>query len=117
MANAFREQDSHSAEYFGDTRDFWWSADFLALMAHRLAFDRVGDVLDVGCGVGHWSLLLAKFLPETARLHGIDRDPHWIEQARARAAGLARPCYYQVGVAERLPFAAASFDLVTCQTV
>ena len=51
MANEFRTEDSHSAEYFGDTRDFWWNADFLRLMARRLSFDRVGDVLDVGCGV------------------------------------------------------------------
>jgi hypothetical protein len=30
MANEFRTLNSHSAEYFGDTRDYWWNLDFLA---------------------------------------------------------------------------------------
>src|ERR1700683_11773 len=49
----------------------------------------------------------------------VDRDPRWVEQAAARASvrGLAGRFAYQVSVAEKLPFADASFDLVTCQTV
>src|SRR5215510_1466287 len=119
MANEFRTLQSHSAEYFGDTRDYWWNADFLALMAGRLALERVRDVLDVGCGVGHWGQLLARVLPAGARVHGVDRDASWVEKAAARAAarGLAERFSYQVSVAEKLPFADASFDLVTCQTV
>jgi len=117
MANEFRTLESHSAEYFGDTRDHWWNLDFLELMARRLSFDRVRDVLDVGCGVGHWGRLLAAVLPATVRVQGVDRDPRWVEQAAARASGLGGRFTYQVGVAERLPFADASFDLVTCQTV
>jgi cyclopropane fatty-acyl-phospholipid synthase-like methyltransferase len=53
MANEFRTLDSHSAEYFGETRDYWWNLDFLELMGRRLSLDRVQDVLDVGCGIGH----------------------------------------------------------------
>jgi SAM-dependent methyltransferase len=119
MANEFRTLESHSAEYFGETRDHWWNLDFLELMGRRLSFDRVQDVLDVGCGVGHWGQLLANVLPRTARLQGVDRDPVWVEEAGARAAArnLADRLSYQVSVAEKLPFADASFDLVTCQTV
>jgi SAM-dependent methyltransferase len=119
MANEFRELESHSAEYFGDTRDYWWNDDFLELIAERLAFDRVSDVLDVGCGVGHWGRVLAKFLPRGARVRGVDRDPSWVEKAgrRAAALGLGERFGYQVSVAEKLPFADASFDLVTCQTL
>src|SRR5215471_21826965 len=57
MANEFRTLDSHSAEYFGDTRDYWWNLDFLELIGKRLSFDHVQDVLDVGSGVGHWGQL------------------------------------------------------------
>ena len=32
MANEFRTLDAHSAEYFGDTRSYWWNRDFLELM-------------------------------------------------------------------------------------
>ena len=119
MANEFRTLDSHSAEYFGDTRDHWWNLDFLELLGKRLSLDRVRDVLDVGCGVGHWGQLLANVLPSSARVQGVDRDPLWVERAAARASahGLADRFSYQVAVAEKLPFADASFDLVTCQTV
>src|SRR5262249_7432347 len=119
MTNEFRTLDSHSAEYFGETRDYWWNLDFLELMGRRLSFDRVQDVLDVGCGVGHWGQLLANVLPPTARVHGVDRDPLWVEKARSRAAARngADRFSYRVSVAETLPFADASFDLVTCQTV
>jgi SAM-dependent methyltransferase len=119
MANEFRTLDSHSAEYFGETRDYWWNLDFLELMGRRLSFDRVQDVLDIGCGVGHWGQLLANVLPRTARVQGVDRDPIWVEKASSRAAARnwADRFSYQVSVAETLPFADASFDLVTCQTV
>jgi SAM-dependent methyltransferase len=119
MANEFRALDSHSAEYFGDTRDSWWNLDFLELIGRRLSLDHVRDVLDVGSGVGHWGQLLAKVLPPNARVQGVDRDPLWVEKAAERAAahGLADRFTYQVASADKLPFPDASFDLVTCQTV
>lgn len=119
MANEFRTLDQHSAEYFGDTRDYWWNADFLELMGRRLALDRVHSALDVGCGVGHWGQLLIGLLAPDARLEGVDRDPLWVEKATARATarGLDARCRYRIGTAEKLPFADACFDLVTCQTV
>lgn len=119
MGNEFGEHTSHSAEYFGDTRDFWWNHDFLQLMARRWRLDRVREVLDVGCGVGHWGRLLARVLPGDARVAGVDRDPFWVEQAAARAAaaGLGDRFRYQQGLAEALPFPDDTFDLVTCQTV
>src|SRR6516164_6699938 len=119
MANEFRTLNSHSAEYFGDTRDHWWNLDFLVLMGKRLSLDGVQDVLDVGSGVGHWGQLLANVLPHNARVQGVDRDPLWVEKAAARAAahGLADRFTYRVALAEKLPFADASFDLVTCQTI
>jgi ubiquinone/menaquinone biosynthesis C-methylase UbiE len=119
MANEFRTLSSHSADYFGDTRDYWWNLDFLELMAKRFSLDRMQDVLDVGAGIGHWGQLLANVMPSSARVQGVDRDPLWVEKAAARAAahGLADRFTYQVAVAEKLPFTDASFDLVTCQTV
>jgi ubiquinone/menaquinone biosynthesis C-methylase UbiE len=119
MANEFRTLNSHSAEYFGDTRDHWWNLDFLELIGKRFSFDRMQDALDVGSGIGHWGQLLANILPSSARVQGVDRDPLWVEKAAARAAahGLADRFTYQVAVAEKLPFTDASFDLVTCQTV
>lgn len=119
MANEFRTLEAHSAEYFGDTRDYWWNADFIALIGRRFAFDRMHDVLDVGCGVGHWAQVLASALPPDVRVTGVDRDPSWVDKANARAAsrGLSDRFRYQLAEAQALPFPDASFDLVTCQTL
>lgn len=32
-----RTSESHSAEYFGDTRDYWWNPDYIELIGRRLA--------------------------------------------------------------------------------
>lgn len=119
MVNEFKGQAAHSAEHFGDTRDHWWNRDFLQLIAKRWNLDAVRDVLDVGCGVGHWGMLLASVMPEHVRVTGIDRETIWVEQATARALarGLAKRFAYQQGEAQRLPFPDDSFDLTTCQTV
>lgn len=119
MANEFEGQDGHSAEYFGETRDHWWNRDYLELVAKRWKLADARTMLDVGCGVGHWGMLLASILPEHLRVSGVDREPSWVEAATTRAAkrGLAERFDYRQGEAQRLPFPDASFDLVTCQTV
>jgi SAM-dependent methyltransferase len=119
MGNEFKGQAPHSAEHFGDTRDHWWNLDFLQLMAKRWKLDAVHDVLDVGCGVGHWGMLLASVMREDVRVIGIDREPSWVQQASARALarGLEGRFSYRQGEAQRLPFPDNSFDLTTCQTV
>jgi hypothetical protein len=119
MANEFRGLAAHSAEYFGDTRDHWWNADFIEMIGRRWEADRLQRVLDVGCGVGHWDRTLARILPETATLIGVDREPLWVGKAaeRAAAAGLASRFDYRQASAEALPFEDGTFDLVTCQTL
>lgn len=119
MGNEFKGQTTHSAEHFGDTRDHWWNRDFLQLMAKRWRLDAVRDVLDVGCGIGHWGMLLASVMPEHVRVTGVDREPTWVEQASARALarGLEGRFSFRQGEAQRLPFPDSSFDLTTCQTL
>jgi SAM-dependent methyltransferase len=119
MGNEFKGLASHSAEYFGDTRDHWWHDEFLRSLADSWRIDEVRDVLDVGCGVGHWGRLLARVLPQKARLSGVDRDPVWVEKAadKAAAVGLKDRFSYRLGDAQALAFDDSSFDLVTCQTV
>src|SRR6202011_916544 len=57
----------------------------------RLSLDSVRDVLDVGCGVGHWGRMLARVLPSSARVQDVGREAFWVEKAAARATahGLA----------------------------
>src|SRR5882724_8608092 len=119
MGNELKASAAHSAEHFGDTRDHWWNLDFLRLMAKRWKLDAVRDLLDVGCGVGHWGMLLASVMAEDVRVTGIDREPSWVAEATARATarGIGGRFSYRLGEAERLPFPDDSFDLATCQTV
>lgn len=119
MSTTQSERKPHSAEYFGEYRDFWWNADFLELMAKRLQFEQVKTVLDVGCGIGHWGQILAPFLPQDVSVTGVDREETWVAKAteRARAFNLEDRYRYQKGDVTALPFASDTFDLVTCQTV
>jgi SAM-dependent methyltransferase len=114
MANEFRSLSAHSAEHFGDYRDYWWNDDFLAMVARRWSAEKVSSVLDVGCGIGHWTRALSRALPASVRFTGVDREPSWVQIATERAGNDPR-FEFQVAAAEALPFPKASFDVVTCQ--
>jgi ubiquinone/menaquinone biosynthesis C-methylase UbiE len=68
-------------------------------------------VLDLGCGTGAVSLLLAKRQPE-AQIVGLDPDAKALARAeqKARAAGVS--IEWQKGYAGRAPYPAHSFDHV-----
>lgn len=99
----------------GTWRDLFWNRDFLDLTARRFAFERVHDVLDVGCGAGHWSRAVLEHLPADARLVGVDVEEAFLSLAREK--GDPARTEFRVGAAEALPFEDESFDLVTCQLV
>jgi ubiquinone/menaquinone biosynthesis C-methylase UbiE len=114
--------EAHSAEYFGEQRDFWWNRDFLDLMAVRWRLKEASSLADIGCGLGHWSRLLYSYLRPPARLAGVDREARWVAEAPEQfrrayphvAAGLIS---FHQAEAARLPFADNRFEVVTCQTV
>lgn len=72
-------------------------------------------LLDVGCGTGTLINVLARE-SMAERLAGLDYSPVMIRRVAEKIAG--SPCaaklHAVVGDAERLPFAAESFDVVTC---
>ena len=94
-------------------------------MHHQIA-DRAADlaltcvpaprrILDVGCGTGYLLGRLAARAPGAEVLAGIDAAPAMIEVARAAAADDDR-LRFVAGTAERLPWPAATFDLVVSTT-
>lgn len=86
--------------YFGRRREL-----FTRLAA--LSGVRLGDrVLDVGCGTGYLTRIIA---PVAAEVTGVDPSPPMIEHARRHAPG---NCTYLVGEGQRLDLPDSSFDVV-----
>jgi len=81
----------------------------LAGVSHELreliTRSRACDVLEVGCGTGHWVIELH---PLVRRIVGLDFSFGMLEQARAQNDKLL----LTNGDANHLPFPSASFDLV-----
>lgn len=73
-------------------------------------------VLDVGCGDGWFSVLLAK---RGATVSGFDISAEGVEAARewAEANGVARSCGFTVGSVYDIPYPDGSFDLVAGQSI
>lgn len=66
--------------------------------------------LDVGCGTGE---LTRRGAAAAATTTGLDLSPALVETARAQAAASELDLSYEVGDVEALPYADASFDVVT----
>jgi SAM-dependent methyltransferase len=81
------------------------AAEFIA----RLDISPGERVLDVACGTGNLTLPAARAGAHTT---GIDIAPNLIDQANANARAEDLTVRFEVGDAERLPYADASFDTV-----
>lgn len=89
-------------------------AEHCLRLMHLRAYDEAvrhatgRDVLDVGCNTGYGTM---RFVPVAGRVVGVDVSPRAIEAARERATA-GRPEFI-VTSGFALPFADASFDLVS----
>jgi ubiquinone/menaquinone biosynthesis C-methylase UbiE len=89
--------------------------------SHRAILDRLHDafddrplhLLDVGCGTGVFAARIRSVLPR-ATVSGIDLVGDMLNQGAARWRAHAPHVTPVQGDSERLPFASAAFDAVTC---
>lgn len=69
------------------------------------------DVLDAACGTGRWALRMAGL---GARVWGMDATAAMLAIAQAKQENCSHKADFLQGDVTKLPFADASFDLVTC---
>jgi SAM-dependent methyltransferase len=88
-----------------------YPAQLADALSAELSLDGSGRLLDVGCGPGSLTLLLA---PLFAAVVGIDADPGMVEEAARQAgrAGIATVTWHRMH-AEELPAGLGAFRLVT----
>ncbi len=78
--------------------------------AARIEMRPGSRVLDVACGTGNVTIPLAR---RGAAVTGVDIAPNLLVQARERAAAEGLAIAFDEGDAEQLPYADATFDVVT----
>lgn len=87
-----------------------WAADVI-----RIAAPAEGErALDVACGTGAATLLLAARVGPRGSVAGIDLNPAMLAVARRLAAERGIAIDFREAPADVLPFTDALFDLVTC---
>lgn len=110
--------DDENARFLRLRMKTFWNLDYFKLiLLPLLDFPQGARVLDVGCGNGGLSLLLADLRPDLL-ITGVDFETKPIEDASAFAErnGL-KNLRFEQGDALQLRFADATFDGVVCQTV
>ncbi|WPJ94685.1 methyltransferase domain-containing protein [Coraliomargarita algicola] len=106
-AQQIRDQFTKQAVPFAQLKGHTNSIQSLIEMSACGAEDRV---LDVACGPG---MVACEFAQVAAEVYGIDLTDRMIEAARKRQASQGlKNLYWQVGAAEDLPYADASFSVV-----
>ncbi len=91
--------------WYETPRGRWISAVEFGLLRSLLNAQPGASILEVGCGTGHFTRLIARAVGGT--VVGLDPNEDWLAYARRRATAAER---YVAGQAESLPFADASFD-------
>jgi SAM-dependent methyltransferase len=106
---SLRLKDADFAAHCSRVQTMEGVAEFLGDLRGR-------DVLDLGCGTGELTVLLAR---GGARVTGLDLSARSVDVARRRARlnGVRQGCTFVVSAAETLPFADGSFDAVVGKAV
>jgi len=121
------EAAAHVREMFGriapryDLLNHLLSLDIDKLWRRRVArrfgavlHDPNARVLDLCCGTGDLAFALRGEAPQGAEIAGSDFVPEMLVRARAKAAAAGAAVEFIEADALNLPFADASFDLVSC---
>jgi ubiquinone/menaquinone biosynthesis C-methylase UbiE len=110
------KQTDFSVHLAADIRDHWWTNDFIDYFSRKHALHPRQSALDIGCGAGHSTHLLAKLCGADTKIVGVDNNADILETARQRSVKFPN-LSFQEGSVTQLPFADNTFDVVFCQTL
>jgi ubiquinone/menaquinone biosynthesis C-methylase UbiE len=111
-ASMVQDQFTRQAETFAASPSLHHE-DALALLLEAAAPSAQAVTLDIACGPGS---VVAAFAARVSRAAGLDATEAMLDQARKLAAAKAlRNVEFHRGDVYALPFAAATFDVVSCR--
>jgi len=100
--STFRQDEDHLSEQ--QRRDIF--ADYFRIFPWALLPPGGGSGVDVGCGTGRWSMLVA---PRVAHLHALDASPEALAVARQNLKAASNVSFHAASVAD-MPLPDASLD-------
>ncbi|RFS84232.1 methyltransferase domain-containing protein [Actinomadura spongiicola] len=102
----------HTAGFLEDSRRYLFDDGQLRGVYERLGARETRRGLDIGCGTGHFTRIVADLCPE-GRWYGVDLDAPVLAHAARPADAHLRPAYLQAD-GGRLPFRDGTFDTTSC---
>lgn len=108
-----------SGKFLELARKHMWREEFVPLLLKYLDIRPGQTIVDVGCGTGHLSRLVARGLDGKGQVIGIDRNQQLLRQGRklAREAGLQDLVSFRTEDATKMNIEDDFADRVVCQTV
>lgn len=117
-AENYRGDDLRMNPYDWDKMDGTGDAHSAYITSVRWLGDLKGKtVLDVGCGTGWLSVILAKRGAHHVDGFDISEEAVRIARTRARVNGSADTCAFKQGSCYQIPFASATYDVVAGQAI
>jgi 2-polyprenyl-3-methyl-5-hydroxy-6-metoxy-1,4-benzoquinol methylase/glycosyltransferase involved in cell wall biosynthesis len=103
--------NGHAERFVSTIKEFNFKTVYEHLHRYAYALQFVNDkrVLDLGCGEGYGSWILAQAAKDVV---GIDRDNHIVEHAQTTYK--KDNLKFVLGNVEELPFCSSDFDIVVC---
>jgi ubiquinone/menaquinone biosynthesis C-methylase UbiE len=83
---------------------------FKSLLVEQIALTSEQRLLDVGCGTGTLTQMLAQSEP-TVSITGLDADLNALKQAKAKLTTMSKRVTFEQGFAQEMSFKNASFDV------
>lgn len=98
--------DVENIIFFGRLEEFWKR---LIIAVDAKPSEKI---IDVGCGSGKLTLMIAKTLKEDGEIIGVDASENMIKECNRNNLYKDSPVRFQIGIMEKLPFNDNYFDAV-----